>query len=53
MTHDILVDSNPVGNVRRKLVQASAAPTIDLRITQLADQRITQDGDDRITQADN
>lgn len=53
MTHDILVQIAPAGNVRRKVLQDEAAPTIDFRITQDADDRITQDADTRITQADN
>ncbi len=57
MTHDILVQITPAGNVRRKVLQDEAAPTIDVRVTQSAgaDTRVTQPAgaDTRITQANN
>lgn len=57
ITHDILVETRPAGNVRRKVLQAAAVPTVDVRVTQPAgaDTRVTQPAgaDTRITQTDN
>ncbi len=47
ITHDLLVEARPTGNVRRKVLQALAAPTVDTRVTQPAG------ADTRITQGDN
>ncbi len=56
-THDLLVETRPIGNVRRKVLQAVTAPTVDTRVTQPAgaDTRVTQPAgaDTRITQSDN
>ena len=57
ITHDLLVRIRATGNVRRKVLQAFAVPTIDVRVTQPAgaDTRVTQPAgaDTRITQSDN
>ncbi len=55
-THDLLVETRPIGNVTRKVLHV-AAPLVDTRVTQPAgaDTRVTQPAgaDTRITQSDN